>query len=143
MKIDTYQERLARIKTIPDLHNEVADAKRTSMKVRLHAKSRIPLEHRHSTALLKMYPELNALYSKAKAVEQKLQINFLRIKANLREGDISDPIPKNAICHIRRKARSYFHVLGKLPSAVTFEGCEYKSNSFMAFVSDISTTSYQ
>ena len=135
MKIDTYQERLARIKTIPDLHNEVADAKRTSMKVRLHAKSRIPL--------LKMYPELNVLYTKAKSVEQKLQINFLRIKANLREGDISDPIPKNAICHIRRKARSYFHVLGKLPSAVTFEGCEYKSNSFMAFVSDISTTSYQ
>jgi len=44
MKIDTYQERIARIKTIPDLHNEVADAKRTSMKVRLHAKSRIPLD---------------------------------------------------------------------------------------------------
>ncbi|MGO2276230.1 hypothetical protein [Pseudoalteromonas nigrifaciens] len=142
MKIDTYKERLARIQTIPNLLSEVADAKRTSMKVRLYAKSKLPLEHRHNTALLKMYPELYSLYTKAKAVEQQLQTNFLRIKANLRDAELSDPIPKTAINHIRRKARSYFHVLGKLPSAVTYEGYEYKSKSFMAFVCDIPTSHY-
>ncbi len=137
MKIDSYKERLARIKSIPDLYSEVNDAKRTAMQVRLYAKSKLPLEHRHNPALLKMYPELNGLYTRAKKVEQQLQVNFLRIKANLRDGEVSDPIPKSAISHIRRKARSYFHVLGKLPSEVTYEGNIYQSASYMAFVSDI------
>lgn len=139
MKIDTYKERVARIKSIPDLNSQVAGAKRTMMEVRLYVEARLPIEHRHNPALLKMYPELNALFIEAKKVDQKLQTNYLRLKADLRDGEVNEPIPKSAISHIRRKARSYFHVLGKLPSAVTYEGFEYKSESFMAFVSDIST----
>ncbi|WP_076922400.1 hypothetical protein [Pseudoalteromonas sp. SK20] len=142
IKIDTYQERYARIKTIPDLHREMVDAKRITMSVRLHAKSRMPIEHRHCTAFLKMHPELNKPYLRAKAVEQQLERNFLRIKADLREDELPTPIPKAAIGHIRKKARSYFNVLGRLPDTVTYDGLEYKCSAFMALVSDIPTTSY-
>lgn len=142
MKIDSYKERLARIKTIPDLHKELSDAKRMSMTVKLHVKNKMPLEHRYNPACLKMYPHLHRLYMSAKQVEQQLERNFTRIQANMRELPTVDSIPKSAVSFIRSKSKAYYKIMGRLPAQIEYKGVNYQSSAFMAVIGDIANQVY-